>query len=124
VDRDHVSVDPPGALGPPWTDAGANNRHGGALTRARPPAAPVRQSSPERAHTERGERGARLGSHRSSGGGVATGRRRWREEITGTRWGGVPVRERRREGLGEEKRRARGGFYRARGGREEITGTR
>jgi hypothetical protein len=39
VDRVHASVDRSGALGPPWTD-------GGALTGARPPAAPVRQSSP------------------------------------------------------------------------------
>jgi hypothetical protein len=51
--------------------------------------------------TERGARGARLGPHRSSGSGVATGRRRWREEVMGTRWGGVPAWERRREGLGE-----------------------
>jgi hypothetical protein len=46
VDRVHVSVDRPGALGPPWTDAGANSGHGGVLTRAQPPAAPVHQSSP------------------------------------------------------------------------------
>jgi hypothetical protein len=32
---------------------------------------------------------------------VVTGRRWWREEVTRTRWGGVPARERRREGLGE-----------------------
>jgi hypothetical protein len=32
---------------------------------------------------------------------VATGQRRWREEDTGTRWGGFPARERRREGRGE-----------------------
>jgi hypothetical protein len=51
--------------------------------------------------TKREARGARLGLHRSSGGGVATRRRRWCEEVTGTRWGGVPVRERRREGLGD-----------------------
>jgi hypothetical protein len=51
--------------------------------------------------TEREARGARLGPHRSSGGGVATGRWQWREEVTGTRWGGVPARERRRKGLGE-----------------------
>jgi hypothetical protein len=42
------SVDRPGALGPPWTDAGADNGHGGVLTRARPPAVPVRRSSPVR----------------------------------------------------------------------------
>jgi hypothetical protein len=39
-------VDRPGALGPPWTDAGADSGHGGVLTGARPPAAPVRQISP------------------------------------------------------------------------------
>jgi hypothetical protein len=48
VDRVHVSVDRSGTLGPPWTDAGADSGHGGVLTRARPPAAPVRQSSPAR----------------------------------------------------------------------------
>jgi hypothetical protein len=46
VDRVHVSVDRPGSLGPPWTDAGADNGHGGVLTGARPPAVPVCRSSP------------------------------------------------------------------------------
>jgi hypothetical protein len=46
VDRVHVSLDRPGALGPPWTNAGMDSGHGGVLTGARPPAAPVRQSSP------------------------------------------------------------------------------
>jgi hypothetical protein len=49
VDRVHASVDWPGALGPPWTDGGADRGgagRGGALTGARPPAALVRQSSP------------------------------------------------------------------------------
>jgi hypothetical protein len=46
VDWVHVSVDRPGALGPPWTDAGADNGHGGVLTGARPPAVLVRRSSP------------------------------------------------------------------------------
>jgi hypothetical protein len=46
VDRDHVSVDRPGVLGPPWTDVGADRGHGGALTGAWPPGAPVRQSLP------------------------------------------------------------------------------
>ena len=46
MDRVHVSVDRPGALGPPWTDAGADSGHGGVLTGARPLAAPVRRSSP------------------------------------------------------------------------------
>jgi hypothetical protein len=39
-------VDRPGVLDPPWTDAGADRGHGGALTGAWPPAALVRQSSP------------------------------------------------------------------------------
>jgi hypothetical protein len=49
MDRVHASVDWPGALGPPWTDGGADRGglgRGGALTGARPPAAPVHQSSP------------------------------------------------------------------------------
>jgi hypothetical protein len=45
VDRVHVSVDRPGVLGLPWTDTGANRGHGGALTGAWPPAAPVHLSS-------------------------------------------------------------------------------
>jgi hypothetical protein len=60
VHQVHVSVDRPGVLGPPWTDAGADRGHGGALT------------------MERGARGTRLGSHRSSGGAVEAGRRRCR----------------------------------------------
>jgi hypothetical protein len=84
-----------------WTDTGVDNGHGGALTGARPPATPVHQSSPAGAQNGEGARGDRLGPQQSSGGGVVTGRRRWREEVTGTRWGGVPARERRREGLGE-----------------------
>jgi hypothetical protein len=40
------SVDRPGVLGPPWTDTGMDRGHGGALTGAWPPAAPVRLSSP------------------------------------------------------------------------------
>ncbi len=78
------------------------SERGGALTGGWPPAAPVHQSSPAGAQKrERGARGVRLGPHRSSGGGVVTGRRWWREEVTGTRWGGVPAWERRREGLSE-----------------------
>jgi hypothetical protein len=44
-------------LGPPWTDAGADRGHGGALTGAWPPAAPVRQSSPARVHNGEGSEG-------------------------------------------------------------------
>jgi hypothetical protein len=46
MDRVHVSVDRPGALGPPWTDAGADNGHNGVLTGARPLAITVLRSSP------------------------------------------------------------------------------
>jgi hypothetical protein len=52
-----VSVDWPGVLGPPWTDAGADRGHGGALTGAWPPAAPVRQSSPAGVHNGEGSEG-------------------------------------------------------------------
>jgi hypothetical protein len=48
MDRVHVSVDRSGALGPPWTDAGVDNGHGGVRTGARPLAVPVRRSSPAR----------------------------------------------------------------------------
>jgi hypothetical protein len=41
-------VDRSGALGPPWTDAGADRGHVGVLTGAWPPAAPARRSSPVR----------------------------------------------------------------------------
>jgi hypothetical protein len=58
VDRVHVSVDRPGVLAPPWTDAGVDNGHGGALTGARPPAAPVHQSSPAGAQNGEGGTGS------------------------------------------------------------------
>jgi hypothetical protein len=51
------SVDRPGVLGPPWTDAGADRGHGGALTGAWPPATPVRQSSPVGAQNGEGSEG-------------------------------------------------------------------
>jgi hypothetical protein len=57
VHRVHVSVDLPGVLGPLWTDAGADRGHGGALTGAWPPAAPVRQSSPAGAQNGEGSEG-------------------------------------------------------------------
>jgi hypothetical protein len=62
VDRAHVSVDRPGALDPPWTDAGADNGHGDA---------------------QNGEGGtgsssrASLGLERRRGGWVTTGKARW-----------------------------------------------
>jgi hypothetical protein len=55
--RVHVSVDRPGVLGPPWTDAGADRGHGGALNGSWPPAAPVRQSSPVGAQNGEGSEG-------------------------------------------------------------------
>jgi hypothetical protein len=81
VDRVHVSVDRPGALGPPWTDAGADNGHGSVLTGAQPPAAPVRQSSP--AGAQNGEGGSRSSSRaspgleRRRGGRAMMGKARW-----------------------------------------------
>jgi hypothetical protein len=57
VDRVHASVDWPGVLGPPWTDAGVDRGHDGALTGAWPPAAPVRQSSPAGAQNREGSEG-------------------------------------------------------------------
>jgi hypothetical protein len=80
------SVDRPGVLGPPWTDTGADRGHGGALTEAWPPAAPVRLSSPTGAQNGEGAREARLRPHRSLGGAVEAGRRwcrtgRWRRSV-------------------------------------------
>jgi hypothetical protein len=60
VDRVHISVDRPGVLGPPWTDAGVDNGHGGTLTGARPPAAPVLQSSPAGAQNGEGGTGSSI----------------------------------------------------------------
>jgi hypothetical protein len=57
VHRVYVSVDRPGGLGPPWTDASADRGHGGTLTGAWPPAAPVRQSSPVGAQNGEGSEG-------------------------------------------------------------------
>jgi hypothetical protein len=53
----HVSVDRPGVLGPPLTDAGADRGHNGALIGAWPPAAPVRQSLPAGAQNGEGSEG-------------------------------------------------------------------
>jgi hypothetical protein len=51
------SVDQLGVLGPPWTDADADRGHGGTLTGAWPPAAPVRQSSSAGAQNGEGSEG-------------------------------------------------------------------
>jgi hypothetical protein len=104
-----------------WTEGGGR----GAV--ARSPELGLRPLRCTKAHwrgrkRERGARGARLGPHQSSGGGVATERRRWCDEVTGNSVGRV-------SGAGEERRRMRrgvdcsgghqGGFYRAGGGRRE-----
>jgi hypothetical protein len=57
VHKVHVSVDRPGVLSPPWTDADADRGHDDALTGAWPPAAPLRQSSPAGAHNGEGREG-------------------------------------------------------------------
>jgi hypothetical protein len=57
VDRVHVSMDRPGVLGPPWTDASVDRGHGGSLTRAWLPVAPVRHSSPAGAQNGDGSEG-------------------------------------------------------------------
>jgi hypothetical protein len=81
VDRVHVSMDRPGALGPPWTDAGADSGHDGVLTGARPPAAPVRRSSPAGAQNGEGSMGsssrASPGLERRRGGRATVGKARW-----------------------------------------------
>jgi hypothetical protein len=92
-------VDRPGALGPPWTDAGADNGHGGALIRARPPAAPVGQSSSAGAQNGEGGTGS---SARAS---PELGRRRGdRATAVARRGHGNLVG--RGSSAGEEKRRA------------------
>jgi hypothetical protein len=50
-------VDRLGVLGPPWTDTGADRGHGSALTRAWPPTAPVRLSSPAGVQNGEGSEG-------------------------------------------------------------------
>jgi hypothetical protein len=99
MDRVHVSVDRPGVLGPPWTNGGVDRGgpgHGGALTGARPPAAPVRQSSPVGA--QKGER--------------STGSSAWASPELGRRCSDRVMAVARRGhgklgGAGEERRRAR-----------------
>jgi hypothetical protein len=72
VDRVHVSVDRSGVLGPQWTDASTDRggpEHGSALTGARPPTAPVRQSSPgggAKGREEHGELGLDLTGARAA----------------------------------------------------------
>jgi hypothetical protein len=77
-------VDQPGTLGSPWTDGGADRGgpgHGGALTGARPPAAPVRQSSPAGAQQREERTGsssrASPGLERHRGGRATMVKARW-----------------------------------------------
>jgi hypothetical protein len=103
MDWVHISVDRPGVLGPPWTDGGADRGgpgHGSALTGARPPAAPVRQSSP--AGAQKGERSTGSSARASPELGRRRGDRatQQREEVTGDSVG-------RGSSVEEEKRGAR-----------------
>jgi hypothetical protein len=81
MDRVHVSVDRPGVLSPPWIDAGADNGRGGVLIGARPPATPVRQSSPTGAQNGEGGTGSSSrvssGLERRRGGRATTAKARW-----------------------------------------------
>jgi hypothetical protein len=104
MDRVHISVDRLGMLGPPWIDGGADRGgpgHGGALTGARPPAAPMRQSSS--AGAQKGER--------------SMGSSAWASPELGWRCGGraMVVQNREAAALGEdiaqawrERKRSRG----------------
>jgi hypothetical protein len=75
MDKVHVSMDRLGVLGPLWTDAGADRGHGGALTGAWPPAAPVRQSTPAGVQNREGSEGnsARAALWRPGDGGAERG---------------------------------------------------
>jgi hypothetical protein len=76
MDGVHVSVDRSGGLGPPWTDAGADNEHSGVLTGDRPPAVPVRRRSPAGVQQREERTGnsirASLGLERHRGGRAMT----------------------------------------------------
>jgi hypothetical protein len=93
-----------GARGPPWTDGGADRRRRSAAARSpKYGLQPLRCTKAHRRgrNRERGARGARLGPHQSSGGGVVTGRCGGAVVVGEARWGGVLAWERRREELGE-----------------------
>jgi hypothetical protein len=122
VDQVHASVDRPGALDPPWTDGSADRggaRGCGTLAKARPPAAPVHQSS--QAGVQKGERS--MGS--SARASPELGRRcSDRATAVAQRGHGKLSGEGFWRGRGEEKgavrcgvlRGSSGGFYRAGGG--------
>jgi hypothetical protein len=82
-------VNRPGALGPPWIDDGADRGCRSAATRSPEYSLrPLRCTKARRrgCKRERGAWGARLGPHRSSGGGVEAGRRRCRIGGGDARW--------------------------------------
>jgi hypothetical protein len=58
VDRVHASVDRPGALGPPWTDGGADRGGAGARQRAHRSSASGRFGAPKLTGGGATERGA------------------------------------------------------------------
>jgi hypothetical protein len=90
-----------GAHGPPWTDGGAARRRRSAVALSLEYGLRPLRCTKLLRRGRNGERGARLGPHRSSGGGVATERRGGTKKSQEAQWGGVPTRERRREGLDE-----------------------
>jgi hypothetical protein len=58
VDRVHASVDRPGALGPPWTNGGADRGGAGARQRAHRSSASGRSDAPKLTGGGATERGA------------------------------------------------------------------
>jgi hypothetical protein len=105
-------MDRSGALGPPWTDGSADRGgpgHGGVLTGARPPAAPMRQSSPMGAQ----QREERTGSSSRASPGLER-RRGGRATMVKARWCRRMVRGRLERG--EMRREARRGVVNSGGG--------
>jgi hypothetical protein len=76
MDRVHIFMDRPSALGPPWTDASADSGYDGVLTGAWPPGAAVRQSSPAGAQQREEHTGSSIraapGLERRRGGRTTT----------------------------------------------------
>jgi hypothetical protein len=114
ADRVHASVDRPGALGPPWTDGGADRGGAGARWRAHRSSTsgpPVHQSSPAGAQ----QREERTGSSARASSGL--GRRRGdRATAVARRGHGKLGVEGFRRGRGEEKGAVRCGVLRGSSG--------
>jgi hypothetical protein len=99
VHRIHVSMDRPGVLGPPWTNAGADRGHGGVLTGVWLPAASVHGSLPVGAQQREGTTGNSEGGsprhgQRCGGRAMAVQNRRRRRSVEAV----LERREKRREG--------------------------